>query len=403
LRIGYDAGESDDLLKDAKQPELKAELPPGGGRWTLTCGATTDRSPPSLTRTAPSIPRPPRKFARPPTPSVEELESTTFGPFLELSPPALLREHLGFDHAVEFDRVQLRAYIWGPRGANWSRVGRWQLKVADRFSTAGGAWSTAISPSPWDDAALAAQAFGHEASTTSSHFRAELEPSGKAGALLIAQSSVSLFLFEEGRSIVRVPEAAKQGVAALSGAVKLGSTFYLGSQPNGRVFRVFRVDNGQLSMLTEFPLDDSRGASFTSTLVRNQRGDALAIWVQALGWYLYPIDGTGAVIDAFEIPPPALAKTPRPCRADEDGWVLVGDVTAPVIDFLGARNELAIKRVEARLIATHEGVCVDTMAAQAELRGTLDVSPAPAQVDAFPLILSDRSPSGRRSRLSCGR
>ena len=87
---------------------------------------------------------------------------------------------------------------------------------------------------------------------------------------------MELYLLEENRTIVSVTGAAKLGLYQLSGAVKVGSTWYLGSSQGNNSFQIFRVEGNRLVRVRMYPLRNasrSRGM-LRSELTRNERGDA---------------------------------------------------------------------------------------------------------------------------------
>ena len=101
--------------------------------------------------------------------------------------------------------MKVHGYVWGARGASWDRVGHFLLRVADRFSVDRAIWSTALAPSPWDDMSRAALAFGRGSYSSSVNWVPMLDPSERAGALMIrSRGIVDLYLFDEGRSITKV-------------------------------------------------------------------------------------------------------------------------------------------------------------------------------------------------------
>jgi hypothetical protein len=335
------------------------------------------------------------------------LESTPFRSFLELSPPRRGPDAVGFDVAVEQDRVRLRGYAWGPRAASWDRLGRWQLFVADRFAIRGGAWLTAVSRGRWRDAIEAAGDFGHESGGAPAVWRAELEPSGRAGALRInVRGRSELHLFEEERGIVHVPEAGKMGLAALAGVVKLGSGWYVGSQSGGEL-KVLAIEGDRLVKVFDFP---SRAGERTSTravkVVRNVRGDSLGIWIVATGWYVMPVDrDTGAVGEPLYVPPQALAAMPKACASEGDGYILEGEPPIPpYVEFSRGAEPLRVRGVEARIVASSLGLCTAELAGLVEgatpktLAGAADRTSSVASV---PMTLTDAGAGGRRRGFRC--
>jgi hypothetical protein len=212
-------------------------------------------------------------------------------------------------------------------------------------------------------------------------------------------------LLEEERSIVSVRDVSKWAIGNEGfSVVKLGSTWYLGVQTSSQVFRLFVIEGDRMELLRDFPLRvPGAPSSRPTTLIRNTRGDALAIWSRALGWYIHPLELRGGQAEEpFELTPRALADVPRVCEDDEDGWLIVEKPPVSMhVDF----NEPKLKAldVEARLVVSPLSLCTDALAGRADgsvtnLRRAL---PPPAMKTPIPLTLTDRGPSGRRWGFTC--
>jgi hypothetical protein len=248
---------------------------------------------------------------------------------------------------------------------------------------------------------------------------AELEPSGRAAVVLLAsRGSVELFLAEEGRSITPVEDAAKWGISQASGAVKLGSTWYVGSMLSGSSFRIFKIDGNRMELFGDYPLRGSHRGSSTlaARVVRSQRGDALGIWAEArktraaaTSWYVYPVSLENARTDEpLELVPEVLGQTPSVCGAEADGWMLEGEPPImPYLDFAGGADSVRPRKVEVRLLVSAFGVCIDSMSAQSETeiperlaRADMSSWTASGRLSAD-LSLSDRARAGRRWGFRC--
>src|SRR5262249_52344104 len=72
-------------------------------------------------------------------------------PFRNTLAPIVGADEMGFDNGRYYDTVQLHAYAWGKKGADWTRAGRWLIRFDDRFDPAGGVRTTATTASPWTD------------------------------------------------------------------------------------------------------------------------------------------------------------------------------------------------------------------------------------------------------------
>jgi hypothetical protein len=411
---------SDDDAAELAPPEPPAAVRTAerGGRWRITCAPTGEVAVP---RTVPRAPgrersvRARRSSVRPLRAGGEVDASSVWLPFKGRPPPRRGPQQIGHDTGTDHLDVQIHAYVWGARGADWRRVGKWEIVASDPFSVTGAVWSTAPTRCPWANSAEAAEAFGHNSST---NWAVAQEPSGQAGALVINRSgSHQLFLYEKGRSIIPVRDASKWEISHLSGAVKAGSTWFIGHGSAGG-FRVFKIEADRIALLSHYsqPSGDQLGAGLASTLVRSLQGGSIGIWVRdarlrgaATRWFVFPVDPTtGQVHAPLVLPPERLAQLPPPCTEGDDGWLLVGaPPISPYLDLRGVDSVQPSGRITARLLASPQGLCVDFPAGQAEstlparLRGTK--AGLEAGRSTVPLALSDRERTGRRIGLRCTR
>jgi hypothetical protein len=410
LRVGWGGPGETERLETVEPPPPTARPSPGGSRWVVSCAPVGEMSAPSkgIGGEQPAVGRLPR-FAQPPRSAAsEELESAAFRWFLDVAPPTRRAGEVGFDYGTESDTVQLRAYAWGARGSAWDRVARWQARVADRFSVARGVWSTEPTRSPWTDMTTAAQSFGADpASATPTHWRTALEPSGRSAVLLMsARSTTELFLLEEERSIIAVRDAAKWApFGDTLSIVKLGSTWFLGTTSGAQTFRLFRIEGDRIDLLREYPL---RLPSATASVVRQNRGSGLGIAIKRTNLFVFPIDPkNGEPGAALEVPAQALAQLPTGCDSEQDGW-LFADLPgiSPYVEFSGGAEGVRVRSgtVEARLIVSTLGVCTDTLAARADLPVTAAAArkaPLSNRSAGVPMVVTDRSPAGRRWAFRC--
>lgn len=431
LRVGWAGGSARDAKFELAQVPRAASFDhPRGARWTLECrptGVVSGRpAPPETPR--PGSPRSPAASGRPHgfgwssrrSPSADTLETSRWSPFRGVAPPRLDAGMIGFGVVPDPGRG-LAGYVWGERGASWDRAGRWMLRGEDPYAAEHAAWSTAVTRSPWADAVTAAQRLGAPGLGTAANFSFKLDPSGRAGLLLISGAGITeLFAFEAERSITRIDEAGRWGLTQLTSAVRVGASWYLGvQQPSDRRFRVLRADGNHLSLFRDYPNrpDVTTRGLFSFELVRNTRADALGVWVNTrrlrgadTAWYVYPIAlGTGSPGVPVELAPPAIARA-RACGVDEEGWLLDGlPAIEPYLDFSGAGSALRVERPRARMIASEQGLCIDSLAA--DLDGAPPtVGGARREVSSFaagratvPMTISARAPDGRRWAYRCAR
>jgi hypothetical protein len=234
--------------------------------------------------------------------------------------------------------------------------------------------------------------------------------------LLNARGTSELLLAEEGRSATLVQDAAKWGLYQLSGAVKVGSTWFLGSYISGSSFRLFRVENGRVTLLREYPISGGwrPNTTLVASLVRNVRSDALGIWVESrrtrgssTRWYVYAVSpDSGDILDMIDIAPKQLAKLPPACEDGAEGWLLVGEPpVAPYVDYIGSADSVRSREVRAMLIADPGGICVDKLSAQADTQvprlARADIAPLARGTEPISMVLEERGRNGRRWAFHC--
>jgi len=395
VRVGWKGGASVPRLAVAKLPEVTPLPQPGGGRWLLRCEGTGEVSEPK----APL-------GARARGPGRVEEATAPWAPFLEAQAPTLAAGEVGYDTGSgESNSAELHAYAWGERGADWGRAGHTLIRALDRFRVAGGIVQSAVTRSPWADANAAAEAFGYDGSGNPTNWRGVLESGQRSGAVVVsARGLIDLILFEDGRSVTRVPNVSRLGLGTLTSVTKLGDAWYASSLNENRAFTLSRIANNRVERLAEYP--DVTREQMSAELVRGVHGDALGIWVRARGWYLFPVDPeTGEAGAPLSATPAELAKMPPACVADADGFLLTGapslepTLTFPELESLTAR------RVEAQLLWSARGLCTRALAAESEGMPKRNATQPPhgdsKNVSRVPLVISERRPEGRRYGFMC--
>jgi hypothetical protein len=398
VRVGWKSGSVAPRLRVAKLPEVTPPLQPGGSRWILHCEATGEVSEPA----APFA-------ARARSPGRTEDVTAPWAPFLELAAPPLASGEIGFDATGgESGSIEPHAYAWGERGADWSRVGRVQIRALDRFQVGGGVFQSAVTRSPWAEASSAAEAFGFDGSGNPTTWRGLLETGQRSGALVVSSRGlVDLILFEEGRSVARIANVARLGMGMLSSVTKLGDAWYAAAFNENHAYTLSRIAANHIERLAEYP-DLAREPS-SATLVRGVHGDALGIWVVARGWYLFPVDSeTGLASAPFYESPAELSTTPPACAVDADGFLLSGAPTLePNLIFSRANEGITARQVAAQFVWSARGLCTRALAADVETmspkRGPTSIARG-AETRALgrvPLAITERRPEGRRWGFTC--
>lgn len=411
-RIGYFDGRAARNLAAPATPPRVAFPGPGGSRWLLHCSPTGETSPPALPFRPPT-PLSGRRMRRASGGPGDEIELGPLSPFLEQAAPALPENFDGVDAGTEPYGIQLRVYVYGPRGGDWSKAGALSIAFADRFSTNPGVRSTAAARSPWPDGATAADALGAEPSTNAAGLAAALDPGGLSGALMLSsRGTLDLFAFEAGRVPQHIPNVGRLGLTPrLSGVVRTKAGVFLGSyDETARLFRVYKLVGQDLDVVLETAdIPPPRGAN--AELVRSASGDGLAIWVRSTGWYVHPIDlETGEVDAPYVVSPAQLSRMPEPCAPATEGFLLAGAVAPdPYADALG----MSLRAFEGRFRVSALGVCLDALAAQGDTgrsggaggaKGAPIAGSVVARATGRPTVavtLTERKPLGRRTTLRC--
>lgn len=417
LRVGYRGSDTDDTSEDVESPPPTALPRAAGGRWQLRCAPTGGfvDPPPRFSAPAPAA-RPASRFGRFNPVPPEELESADWHGFLGTPPPPRGKQDVGFDFGLEHTTTRVRGYVWGPRGASWDRVANLQFRAFDEMALTDAVWSTSTSRPPFVDAAAAAQSFGRDPNMPVS-WSASLDAEGRAGAVLInARGSLDLYLIEENRSPVVVPDVSRHGLYQLGGVARVGSAWYVGGQQGYNAFHLFRVVGSTLVSVRQYPLRQGgrSGNSTTSTLVRTSRADALAVLVQvrrtrgvATSWFVYPIDHVSGDAGApIELSPERLASFPPACEAGASGYVLsVEPPVDPYVDFVQGADAVRQRRLTAKLIAGPGSLCTEALAAEADAamvgRFAAAGPGAWAGKSTVTMVLHDRDRSGRRAGFRC--
>ena len=396
VRVGFRSRNAAPRLRIAALSDTTRLLQPGGSRWVLRCEATAESSEAAqlpLTRARVS-------------PRSDDPATPSWAPFLELPPPALGPGEAGYDVGPsDSEGAAFRAYAWGERGADWARVGHLQVRIFDRFQVRRGVFQSALTRSPWSDAAAAAEAFGFDASGNPTSWRAVLDPNQRAAAVLASSRGLlDLLLFEEGKTVVRLTNAGRLGFnfGMLSSVAKLTDAWYLASFNENHGLILSKMSGGRVERLAEYP--DPGHDIGSATLVHGVHGDELGIWVTGRGWYLYPIDSTNHALQApLSATPAELSVMPPPCVSDVDGFLLTGAPSLePNLRLLPANEGIGTRRVEAQFIWSARGLCTRALAAESD--GPPSHTPGKASTlngAAVPLTVTDRRPLGRRWGYVC--
>ena len=397
VRVGWRTGSAAPPLRVAGLPKFTALIQPGGNRWLLHCEPTGEVSEPALAQGA---------RARGPGRS-EDATTAPWAPFQETAPPALAAGEIGFDTgALDTESAALRAYVWGERSADWGVAGHTQLRALDRFDVTHGTFQSAVTRSPWSDATTAAEAFGFDGTGNPTTWRALLDGGQRsAGVLSSSRGLLDLLLFEEGKTVTRIPNAGRLGFGMLNSVAKLRDAWYVGSYNENHAFTLSRIQGNRVERLAEYP--DTGRDQGSLALVHGVREDELGIWVIGRGWYLFPIDPKSFALHAPLAQTSAdLAEIPPVCAPDADGFLLSGAPSLePSLRFGKEASDVSARRVEAQFIWSARGLCTRALAADTDSaikHAAAERAPlASTPRGALPLAVSERRPLGRRFGYAC--
>ncbi|HYQ26310.1 MAG TPA: hypothetical protein VER04_03800, partial [Polyangiaceae bacterium] len=245
VRVGFRARAGAPRLAIANLPDSTRLLQPGGSRWALRCeasGESSEAALPLLSRGRANV-------------RADDAASPPWAPFLEFAAPTLAPGEIGYDVGPsDSEGAGFRAYIWGERSADWTHVGHLQLRLLDRFQIRHGLLQSALSRSPWPDATAASEAFGFDSSGNPTSWRAVLDGNQRAAAVLASSRGLlDLLLVEDGKTVVRLPNAGRLGFnfGMLSSVAKLTDAWYLASFNETHGFVLSKLSGGRVERLAE--------------------------------------------------------------------------------------------------------------------------------------------------------
>ncbi|AUX41992.1 hypothetical protein SOCE26_034170 [Sorangium cellulosum] len=414
IRVGWGKTALPGDLAEAKPPPAMQTPTRTASPIAMRCeplGASTPPLPDKPAAAPPARPAPPGVRQR-----AKETAVSAWAPFRNTAPPALGADETGFDNGAPYDIVSTRAYVWGKRGADWARAGRWLIRFDDRFDPDGGVRSSAVSASPWSDEASAAEAIGAITYGAAS-WGAYLDPGGRAALTHVCRGGgCGLFAVSEGLPILPLRDGAGRSGAFLrpfpNGAVRLGETWFFVS-PGGsyEAVNLWRADLGIARQLATYarPARVSYGVE-PPRLVRRALGGGVGLLIstaadpgaRAGAWHVLPIDrDTGALGEAIPLGRKDLTGTPlERCHPGQDGWLLdTGLEGLPSFDLGGAYP--SVDGVEFRLRLDPGVACVEAMSVRLQAAFTRSSEKQPeVAASGIPLAATERA-TGRRWRLRC--
>lgn len=338
--------------------------------------------------------------------------------FHGVAAPSLGKDEIGV-HKGTADHVKVpsHAYVWGGRGADWTRVGWWLLRFRDRFAADRSVRSSAPARSLWTDEVAAQESIGVRSRGTYWRWDATMDPGGRGAiADLCANTQCQAFAISDGRPVLPLTPVggATFHKPINDGAVKVGEVWYLLTQaPNNQGLELWRSSLGTLTRLRRLRRLDPRvhPNPSTPTLVRRTHGGEIGVLVvqppdptsgAAVGtWLVLPVDvADGTLGEPVVLGPTDLGgRAPRACEAQDDGWLIITQPTlSPSLELRGVSGY--IDDVELRLRVDPGGACLDAMSG----RSNRGLSPSPdAEASAAkgaPLSVRSRN-AGESWQLRC--
>lgn len=307
-------------------------------------------------------------------------------PFRGLAAPPLGTGDVGFDAGTDPGNplvvVPTRLYAWGPKGADWSRAGRWLARFDDRFDL-GGTRTTLATPSPFADDDVAADALGFGAGAFV-NWNAKLDPSGTAAILFGCRAGrCDAYAAADGEPIVPIRDFdMTQQLDVHVSAVRVGQTWYVAAAPPNQspmqALAIWRIEGGAAKRIARLPRA-TPSHDDPPRLVRRARGDGLGVLVlgpPAFGrnvrtWYVVPVDPrTGATDDPIRLVGSDLdSQAPARCDADDDGWLVDAQLAiAPALHVIAPPGAAApsLAPVDLRLHLEAGRACIASIAARTE-------------------------------------
>ncbi len=338
--------------------------------------------------------------------------------FHGVAAPPLGKDEIGV-HKGTADHVKVpaHAFVWGGRGADWTRVGWWLLRFRDRFAPDRSVRSSAPTRSLWTDEVAAQESIGVRSRGTYWRWDATMDPGGRGAiADLCANGQCQAFAVSDGRPILPLTPAG--GLTfhkpINDGAVKVGEVWYLLTQtPNNQGLELWRSSLGTLTRLRRLRrlAPQIHPNPSTPTLVRRTHGGEIGVLVVqppdptsgvAVGtWLVMPIDvADGTLGEPVVLGPTDLGgRVPRVCEPQDDGWLIITQPQlSPSLELRGVSGH--IDDVELRLRVEPGGACLDAMSGRSNrgLSPAADGEASPAK--GAPLSVRSRN-EGEGWQLRC--
>ncbi len=376
---------------------------------SLQCIPTGRASPPALPDSnSPSaaLPLPHVRVPRPIAPSVLDTDPRSRGwlPFGSAPAPALSADEVGVASGRDYGDFRFRAYVWGARSADWSRTGRFVVRVDDPHDALSGPWSTAVFASPWPDLTTALLRIGNVTA-------AELDPSGRAAVIAWCPmpTQCESFGVAPGEAPLPLLTTDPAGLPPLDSVVRSEESWYLLGRRTGPASVLWAADrSGVTSRIATLP---RTGGAYVDdvTVVRKARSGGVGLWTASSdlmgnsSWVVLPVNpATGRVQEPIVVGPTDFGGViPPRCAPGQDGWL--ADVSVPTaIDLTSAAGEHFGGSIRVLMRAGAGWECIDSITARARLAefAAKAGKATPPDDRAIPLVAWDQQ-ENRRYELRC--
>jgi hypothetical protein len=313
-------------------------------------------------------------------------------PFRNSPPPKLGKDEIGVDKSSQYyDDIGAHVYVWGPKGADWSRSGWWQLRFDDPFDPGNSVRSSAPTRPPWSDDVTASEAIGARQYGSYWRWEATLDPGGHAALVNVcAGSQCEYYGVSEGRPILELKTQMPAAAGYMGyypyqylrpvpgGVVRIGETWFMLTENSlGGPLAIWRADLGTLREVLSFRrLYDRRhmGNAVTPQLVRRAHGSDIGILFQeapdpftgeyVADWVVLPFDpGSGVLGEPIRLGRADLdGRMPKRCSEADDGWLL--ETTLATTPDVSLDVASYVDEVRFRLRIEPGGRCVEAVSAK---------------------------------------
>ncbi|MEM9691983.1 MAG: hypothetical protein AAGA56_05535, partial [Myxococcota bacterium] len=308
-------------------------------------------------------------------------------PFLDTAPPSLAPGERGLDTGTRSSRgPHVRVYAWGPKGADWSKTGSWEMRFEDPFRFEG-VHRSAITRPPYPGLDAAANQLGLRGLRSSWSWEARLDPAGDRGLLHRCMGS-SCFGYAVAADAAPVPLAGTGGKAAFAlppehGVVSVGETLYAltTSQINRRRLALYRARGTRIEELAQIRRLKRIGSvtyANRPALVRQVFGGEFGMSLET-----EPDPGSNEPAHIMVLPFDPLRREfgepidlgagtfrgslPPMCKGDEGGWLIRHPLPAfgmgKATWDLGPGSRVALRQVQVVARMTPTAACIEAVSA----------------------------------------